>query len=119
MIRVSEMYYIASEASYKLGNNIDALQYINAVRKERIGKTPENELSLDNFENPEFDFETEIEKEYRKEFLGEGQMFFYYKRLNRTMFKGINGKEVKVNDYPSVYVLPIPEREQEYGTINS
>ncbi len=117
MIRISEMYYIASEAAFKLGYQAEALDYINFVRKKLIGKTPENELSIENFSNPNFNFEKEIEKEYKKEFLGEGQLFYYFKRLNRTVFTGINGREVKISDYPNVYVLPIPEREIEYGQI--
>ena len=53
----------------------------------------------------------EIYKEYRKEFIGEhGELFFYYKRLNISDIKGSATRGSK-----SVYVLPIPSNDQEFG----
>ncbi len=53
----------------------------------------------------------EIYKEYRKEFVGEGgQLFFYYKRRNAQQIAGTAVKPGK-----SVYVLPIPENDTEFG----
>ena len=49
----------------------------------------------------------EIEKEFRKEFVGEGQIFFYYKRKNASWFTGINGMIIQNHDYQhDIYVLP-------------
>ena len=53
---------------------------------------------------------TEIEKEWKKEFLGEGQMFYFYKRLGYTNFPNTS---LPITE--SVYVLPIPEDEINVG----
>ena len=53
---------------------------------------------------------TEIEKEWKKEFLGEGQMFYFYKRLGYTKFP--NSSQL-IDE--KVYVLPIPEDEINVG----
>ena len=58
----------------------------------------------------------EIEKEYMKEFPGEGQMFFYYKRLNRSRI-GVYTSVNSVDD--AIYRLPIPTKEIEYGKIEN
>ena len=47
----------------------------------------------------------------RREFLGEGQMFFQYKRLNTNILNVLN--EVPASN--EVFVLPLPEGEIEYG----
>ena len=52
----------------------------------------------------------EISKEYRKEFIGEGQWFFYCKRINR---KELPNAIVPFNE--NYYVLPLPDQEIEYG----
>ena len=49
----------------------------------------------------------EMLKDARREFIGEGQIFYMYKRLAREMF-GIEG-----NVFPTEenYVIPLPENE--------
>jgi len=69
LIRKSEMYYILAETET---NPAAALNYLNTVRYNR-GLTPLASV---------YDINEEIMKEYQKEFYGEGQIFFYYKRLN-------------------------------------
>ena len=71
IIRVSEMYYIAAECE---GNTTTATGYLNTVRDNRG-------LLAEKLENltPE-QLKEEIFKEYQKEFYGEGQLWFYYKR---------------------------------------
>lgn len=46
-----------------------------------------------------------VEKEYRKEFLGEGQMFFYYKRHNQTQWSVPQTTTVP----EGAFVLPKPK----------
>ena len=55
----------------------------------------------------------EIYKEYRKEMIGEGQLFYYYKRLK---YMNIPGSAISGND--DVYVLPMPDNEIEFGNRN-
>lgn len=105
VIRKSEIYYIAAEAE-KESNPSRSVELLNEVRAVR-------NISGDD-ELPETLTATEIQeeifKEYRKEFLGEGQLFFYYKRLNVAT---IEGSSVAANN--AVYVWPKPDNEIEFG----
>lgn len=69
LIRKSEMYYIVAETdpSPSVG-----MAYIDSVRQHR-GLQPLDPAAV---------LAAEIQKEYQKEFIGEGQLFFYYKRMN-------------------------------------
>ena len=105
VLRFTEAFYIAAEAQ-KQSNPARAIELLNTVRANR---------NLDAFALPETltadQIQEEIFKEYRKEFLGEGgQLFFYYKRLNAPEIKGASVRPGK-----SVYVLPIPSNDQEFG----
>lgn len=60
------------------------------------------------------DLQNEIYKEYCKEFLCEGQMFYYYKRLGLT---SIGVFRTVAIDPESVYVLPLPNDELDFGLI--
>jgi starch-binding outer membrane protein, SusD/RagB family len=76
LIRITEMYYIAAECA--AGNNdlTYATALLDTVRVHR------NLPVYGLVDLPSDSLNTEIRKEYQKEFLGEGQMFFYYKRKN-------------------------------------
>jgi hypothetical protein len=74
LIRISEMYYIAAECDPDLNQ---ARLDLEAVRSHRgLSALP---LST-SITRPELD--NEILKEYRKEFIGEGQLWYYFKRKN-------------------------------------
>lgn len=104
LLRLTEAYYIAAEA-LKDTDKARAISLLNTVRSHRkLTDFPLQEtLTAD-------EVNTEIFKEYRKEFLGEGQLFFYYKRLNLPV---IEGAGVPAND--NIYVLPMPDNEVEFG----
>lgn len=104
LIRLTEAYYIAAEA-LKDSNPEKAIELLNTVRSHRkLEDYPlSTTLTADEIQN-------EIYKEYRKEFLGEGQLFYYYKRLNLPV---IDGAGVIAND--NIYVLPLPDNEIEFG----
>lgn len=97
VIRISEMYYIAAEY-LKTTNPASALDHLNTVRKmrgvvEKLTNTdPEN-------------IQQEIQKEYEREFLGEGQLFYYHKRMGTTTIATAN----------AVYKLPMPDDEIDLG----
>lgn len=99
MIRLSEMYLILAECQYRNGG--DALATINELRTARNIVTPLNEL-------PE-DFYGWLIKEYRREFLGEGQLFFLYKRLNRPSILGTDVDAIAQKAY--TFPLPISETD--------
>jgi len=108
LIRMTEAYYMAAEIQKNKGNLKDAINILNTVRSHRnLTLYPLSEdLTAE-------DIQEEIFKEYRKEFVGEGQLFFYYKRLNLTTIKGAG---VTAND--NIYVLPMPDNEIEFGNRN-
>ncbi|MDE7117223.1 MAG: RagB/SusD family nutrient uptake outer membrane protein, partial [Bacteroidaceae bacterium] len=104
LIRLSEMYLIKSEVEYRQGllqGNTDAAKAtLNQLRVAR-NLPALNELPAD--------FDLELIREYRREFLGEGQLFFLYKRLNRTniLYSNVDAVAEKVYTFP----LPITETE--------
>lgn len=105
VIRKAEMYYIAAEALVDMDSINQAINYLNEVRVNRnIADPLQNTLSATEVQN-------EIYKEYRKEMIGEGQLFFYYKRKGYT---AIPGSAVTASD--NVYVLPMPDNEIEFGS---
>ncbi len=104
LIRMTEACYILAECE-KDSNPKRAIELLNMVRDNRhLSLYPLSEnLSAEDIQN-------EIFKEYRKEFLQEGQLFYYYKRLN--------AKEIKyapVSPNKSIYVLPIPNVDVDFG----
>lgn len=104
LIKVSEMYLIASECEPHIE---EAVQYLNSIKIHR-GLSP---LDPDSFDSETLN--EEINDEYRREFIGEGQLFYYYKRLNVQKLPNtaqfLNSEEV--------YKLPIPNVEIEFGDI--
>jgi hypothetical protein len=102
-LRLSEMYYIAAESSYDI-DPVKAVSYVDTVRAAR-GVDPLQVSSP-------ADFTTALIREARKEFVGEGQIFYMYKRLNM----GIVGPTGIVNAPTNrVFVLPLPINEIEFG----
>ncbi len=102
---MTDAYYIAAECQ-KTTNPKKAIALLNTVRENRnLSLFPlAEDLTADQIQQ-------EIYKEYRKEYVGEhGELFFYYKRLNAPEIKGSSVRPGK-----SVYVLPIPSNDQEFG----
>ena len=76
MVRMTEMYYIAAECATASLESLSATNWLDSVRVHRnVPKYVVAALKTDSLN-------TEIRKEYQKEFLGEGQMFYFYKRKN-------------------------------------
>ena len=74
MIRVTEMYYIAAECATAALDSLKATDLLDSVRVHRnLPKYTVPALKRDSLN-------VEIRKEYQKEFLSEGQMFYFYKR---------------------------------------
>ena len=104
LVRLPEMYYIACEATEWDG---DAAAYVNNVRNKR-GISKAKDVSCDTDELRI----AALNKEYRKEFYGEGQYFWFLKT------HGIVGA---LAHCPEVilaeenFVFPLPDAELEYG----
>lgn len=101
VIKLAEMYYIAAEASASPSAGIP---FLNAVRTARL--LPELEASLTDDQ-----FALELQKEYRKEFVGEGQLWFYYKRRGETTIPDGVGNPMTADKY----TWPVPDNELEFG----
>jgi hypothetical protein len=101
VLRLSEMYYIAAEAE---PDNQLALGYLNAVRTARL-------LPVINPATPA-EFQNELFKEYRKDFFGEGQLWFYYKRKNTAQIPNSPDAAAMTE---AKYVFPLPTAEIEFG----
>jgi hypothetical protein len=107
VIRVSEMYYIAAECANKKNDINSGAALLNKVRSAR-GLNALNAAGIATTDS----LSTEIMREYQKEFIQEGQTFFYYKRLNKDL-KLVTGTPATIP--ADVYVFPIPDKEKEYN----
>lgn len=96
LIRLGEMYLIAAECRYRTGG--DALSLLNELRTNRSSS------SLTTLPS---DFYSELIYEYRREMLAEGQLFFLYKRLNRS---NVIGSEIDMIGQRA-YTFPLPVSE--------
>jgi len=101
LMRISEAYYIAAECETNLTN---AYGYLNVIREKR-GVTPLSVVSAS-------DLNTKLNNEYNREFAGEGQLFFYYKRRNVSIPNAQNGRNTSTYSFNDARgVFPLPENE--------
>nr|WP_306448099.1 RagB/SusD family nutrient uptake outer membrane protein [Odoribacter splanchnicus] len=98
LIRVSEMYLIAAECA------TDELKYdyLNAHRLRRGNQVEVAE-----------ELESELAKEYSKEFLCEGQLWFFYKRTNAARIQA-GGSNSFLNMSSYYYIPNLPDSEIKY-----
>lgn len=106
LMKKSEAYYIAAECLVRLGiRQTEAIEYINTVMTARsIPELLELNLTPD-------ELMVEIERERIKDMIGEGQLFYFFKRLNYSSVPFF-GTTLSDGDF----ILPIPEKELNYGT---
>lgn len=98
LIRISEMYYIAAETHT---DPVEAFKYLNTVLRKR--GIPDLPLTA-NLQN-------EIQNEYTREFYGEGQLFYYYKRRALTAIPNGSLATGNLTVGAQQYVVPVPESE--------
>lgn len=106
LIRITEMFYIAAEC-LTTGTNKDyskAIEFLNKVREKRNITQPLND------DLNETEIMSEIKKEYMKEFICEGQLFYFYKRQGYSEILDYTGEMTDEN-----YMLPYPVAEVTYG----
>lgn len=104
LIRIPEMYYIACESVY---SNEESATYINSVRNKRgISKAKDVFCNTDELRI------AALNREYRKEFYGEGQYFWFLKAHGLT---GVLSHCPEVMLAEESFVFPLPDAEIEYG----
>ena len=94
LIRIAEMYLILIENS----SLTEAQGYFETFRQAR---GMDYVISIGS----ETARKSQVEKEYRKDFWGEGQMFYYYKRQNKTSWSLPQSMTVPANGF----VVPKPQ----------
>lgn len=104
LIKMNEIYYINAECQE---DQTRAIARLNEVRMAY--GIPE---SL-NLVAEKCIFEDELQKEYRKSFLSEGHFFYFLKRRDCKVIPDAVG----ITDARSVYTLPLPELEIEFGNL--
>lgn len=110
LMRISEAYYIAAEELMKKGDKEKALGYLNTILQKR-GVTPLDASTTSS------DFTKQLKLEYIREFWGEGQIFFMFKRTWSSIGSEFNGNTSdswsSVSPSTAKYVLPMPTSEKE------
>ncbi len=102
VIKLSEMYLILAECYFSTDPH-KALEYLNMLRDHRIrNNVPWTYIARDFIVN-----------EMKREFLGEGQLWFAYKRLNMPIpTETLEGEIAPSN---AIFVFPMPKKEIENG----
>ena len=108
LLKSPEICYAEAECLLRMGgsiNRVKAIEALNLARNNRglFAQPLPTTLSYDEVWE-------ELIKEWRKEFVGDGQLFFFYKRIGS---ESIPYTTVVCND--EVYVLPLPEAEVDFG----
>ncbi|GEP94293.1 hypothetical protein CCY01nite_05530 [Chitinophaga cymbidii] len=99
MFRLSELYHIAAETLYDTDPD-GALALLNTLRAKRGCTVPLSSIASKSA------FEDAIINDARREFVGEGKLFFLYKRLNKTVLDEYGGNQTLTDKF----VLPVTER---------
>lgn len=99
LIRMAEMYLIAIETAPTLTEKNGKL---DLWRKDR-GLPAKVCMTVE-------ELESEVLKEYQKEFYAEGQMFFYYKRTGAKEMRWKEDRKIELKEYQ----MPLPESEFTY-----
>ena len=98
IIRLSEVYLIAAEASYYLNGGAAAAAYINAIESNRV----------DGYVNVESVTIDDIIFEYTKEMFAENQIAFAYWRNGKSLTNQL-GQQIGADNQRAI--MPIPQRE--------
>ena len=100
VLRMSEMYLIAAECYADNGNYDLAYARLNTVRNARQTSSVSSNI-LSN-----------IESEYIREFVGEGQLFWYYKRNNMQSIPALYDRSrPNISISTANYLFELPQSE--------
>jgi len=100
VMRISEMYLIVAECS---NDEAEAFDHLNRLRAARGVAKANQALGLMNL----------VEAEFRREFIGEGQLFWFYKRQNRTQIPSSKDFNNMITMEKSFYLFDLPQDEKD------
>lgn len=101
LMRLSEAYLIAAECA---PSATEALGYINTIRLHR---------ECPNYPDT-YDVDKALLYETAREMIGEGQLFYFYKRRNATqMISGTSLTDMYEVSSSEIYTIPVPDAEME------
>ena len=104
MIKIAEMYYIVAEYCIHDGRPGDALDALDEVRRNRGIE--------EDFDGSE-DASEELMKEYYREFINEGQLFYWLKHNDLSSSPVYSAISVTASDL----TYPYPDEELSYGRV--
>ena len=102
ILRVSELYFILIE-NLPVGSDVNTYFYTYRTQRGL-------DASVDNTLVDETAVRDRLEKEYRKDFFGEGQMFFFYKKHEYEAYTWPAPFTLPSN----AYVLPVPKDQDAF-----
>ena len=105
LIKLSEMYLLIAECTYDTDPD-EARRYVNMLRRHRIRGNQEGAGDWMYLSRED------IFKEMRREYIGEGQMWFAHKRNRLNLSGGLTGT-IEASD--DIFVFPLPDAEIESG----
>lgn len=109
LLRISEMWLIAAEcALHGAGEPADAATLVASLLAARRA-APLPPHATDG------EVAAAIAREYRRDFKGEGQLFYYYKRLGLTAIDDGTGSGNTIAMPQGAYQWPLPEYEKQFG----
>lgn len=100
LIRMSEIYLIAAECDPSTASGVE--NYLNPLRKSR------NCLDIST---ESADVASVIRAEYMREFIGEGQLFYYFKRFGLENIPNGSKADDVMNFDKSNYIFLLPDSE--------
>jgi hypothetical protein len=110
MIRLPELYYMAAEC-HGAGATPDYAKAKQLIRQVRETRGIIADFTCND--NPSL-YEA-LQKEYQKEFVAEGVLFYFYKRIGKTEIIDSGGDVIEMND--ATYTFPYPDLEIQSGRV--
>lgn len=123
-MRIESMYLIAAEASYRLGNDVDAIKYLTAITDQRIMEGKDSEYNTWKSGLNHSNLLTELEYNWRVEMWGEGYGLQTFRRLGRQTITESNERRRGANHAAnagstmkpsSEYTFQMPSSESSYN----
>lgn len=105
LIKLSEMYLLIAECSYNTDPDM-ARKHVNLLRRSRLRGNAEGQMDW------MYMAKKDIFEEMRREYIGEGQMWYVYKRNNMDLPGGTTGT---IDASDNIFVFPFPDAEIEDG----